>query len=175
VGQFLVAILGHLARGLRCGVIALDHGHDEFHVHVQSELDGGFVRIEHRRGQRLTRRQRPGRDRRGDGDGVGRSRCGWHELVGDLPRGAILGRIAVRNETGTPQGGVISPILANIFLHTVLDEWFEKTVRACMGVNCFLVRFAGDKYIRHEPGVCRAFIRQPKTLTSAVRLYIVAP
>src|SRR5439155_11737169 len=41
-------------------------------------------------------------------------------------------------------GGVISPILANIFLHTVLDEWFETTVRARMGGNCFLVRFADD-------------------------------
>src|SRR5437764_15432181 len=40
--------------------------------------------------------------------------------------------------------GVASPILANIFLHTVLDEWFETTVRARMGGNCFLVRFADD-------------------------------
>ena len=39
---------------------------------------------------------------------------------------------------------MISPILANIFLHTVLDEWFEATVRPRMGGNCFLVRFADD-------------------------------
>ncbi|PYJ92663.1 MAG: hypothetical protein DME23_27095 [Verrucomicrobia bacterium] len=59
--------------------------------------------------------------------------------VGVLEEGKV-----VRSETGTPQGGVISPILANIFLHTVLDEWFETTVRARMGGNCFLVRFADD-------------------------------
>ena len=58
-----------LARGLGCGVIALDHGHNEFHVHIQSELDGGLVRIQHRCGQGLTRRQRSGRDRRGEIDG----------------------------------------------------------------------------------------------------------
>ena len=59
--------------------------------------------------------------------------------VGVLEEGKI-----VRSEMGTPQGGVISPILANIFLHTVLDEWFETTVRPRMGGNRFLVRFADD-------------------------------
>jgi len=59
--------------------------------------------------------------------------------VGVLEEGKV-----VRSEKGTPQGGVISPILANIFLHTVLDEWFETTVRPRMGGNCFLVRFADD-------------------------------
>ena len=59
--------------------------------------------------------------------------------VGVLEEGKV-----VRSERGTPQGGVISPILANIFLHTVLDEWFETTVRPRMGGNCFLVRFADD-------------------------------
>ena len=59
--------------------------------------------------------------------------------VGVLEEGKV-----VRSETGTPQGGVISPILANIFLHTVLDEWFETTVRPRMGGNRFLVRFADD-------------------------------
>jgi len=59
--------------------------------------------------------------------------------VGVLEEGKV-----VRSETGTPQGGVISPILANIFLHTVLDEWFETTVRPRMAGNCFLVRFADD-------------------------------
>src|SRR5437868_13113247 len=42
---------------------------------------------------------------------------------------------------GTPQGGVISPMLSNIFLHHVLDEWFEGEVRPRMAGECTLVRF----------------------------------
>jgi retron-type reverse transcriptase len=45
---------------------------------------------------------------------------------------------------GTPQGGVISPILANLYLHYVLDLWFEHVVKkACRG-NAFIVRYADD-------------------------------
>jgi RNA-directed DNA polymerase len=46
--------------------------------------------------------------------------------------------------TGTPQGGIISPILANIYLHYVLDLWFEKVVKVeCQG-KAYLVRYADD-------------------------------
>ncbi|MGA2292469.1 group II intron reverse transcriptase/maturase [Bradyrhizobium sp.] len=45
---------------------------------------------------------------------------------------------------GTPQGGVISPILSNIYLHHVLDQWFENEVKPCMAGQCTLVRFADD-------------------------------
>jgi len=45
---------------------------------------------------------------------------------------------------GTPQGGVISPMLSNIYLHHVLDEWFEDEVRPRMAGSCGLVRFADD-------------------------------
>ena len=45
---------------------------------------------------------------------------------------------------GTPQGGVISPMLANIFLHHVLDQWFETEVKPCLAGPCTLVRFADD-------------------------------
>ena len=45
---------------------------------------------------------------------------------------------------GTPQGGVISPMLSNIFLHHVLDEWFEAEVRPRTLGECTLVRFADD-------------------------------
>ena len=46
--------------------------------------------------------------------------------------------------TGTPQGGVISPILANIYLHYALDLWFDRLVsKACVG-KVFFVRYADD-------------------------------
>jgi RNA-directed DNA polymerase len=47
-------------------------------------------------------------------------------------------------EEGTPQGGVISPILANIYLHEVLDKWFESTVKPALKGRAKLIRFADD-------------------------------
>lgn len=46
--------------------------------------------------------------------------------------------------TGTPQGGVISPILANIYLHYALDLWFEKVVRKHCSGAAYLCRYADD-------------------------------
>lgn len=43
-----------------------------------------------------------------------------------------------------PQGGVISPLLANIYLHYVLDEWFEQIVKPLMAGKCRLIRYADD-------------------------------
>lgn len=46
--------------------------------------------------------------------------------------------------TGTPQGGIVSPILANIYLHYALDLWFERTVRRhCRGA-IYMCRYADD-------------------------------
>ena len=47
-------------------------------------------------------------------------------------------------DAGTPQGGVISPLLANIYLHAVLDVWFEQEVRPRLEGNAVLVRYADD-------------------------------
>ena len=47
-------------------------------------------------------------------------------------------------EAGTPQGGVISPLLANIYLHEVLDTWFECVVKPRLSGKAFLVRYADD-------------------------------
>jgi group II intron reverse transcriptase/maturase len=47
-------------------------------------------------------------------------------------------------EAGTPQGGVISPLLANVYLHYVLDEWFEGEVKPRLKGRAFLIRYADD-------------------------------
>jgi group II intron reverse transcriptase/maturase len=47
-------------------------------------------------------------------------------------------------QEGTPQGGVISPLLANIYLHEVLDVWFEQEVRPRLRGRAELIRFADD-------------------------------
>jgi hypothetical protein len=47
-------------------------------------------------------------------------------------------------ESGTPQGGVISPLLANVYLHYVLDTWFEAEVRPRLKGRAFLIRYADD-------------------------------
>jgi group II intron reverse transcriptase/maturase len=47
-------------------------------------------------------------------------------------------------EAGTPQGGVVSPLLANVYLHYVLDVWFEREVKPRLKGRAFLVRYADD-------------------------------
>lgn len=46
--------------------------------------------------------------------------------------------------TGTPQGGVISAVLANIYLHFVLDQWFDEVVKPKMSGAAMIIRFADD-------------------------------
>ena len=66
-------------------------------------------------------------------------------LIGKwLNAGVLEGERIVTTENGTLQGAVISPILANIFLHTVLDAWFTCEVKPRIRGNCFFVRFADD-------------------------------
>ena len=53
-------------------------------------------------------------------------------------------------DAGTPQGGVISPILANIYLHEVLDEWFVRQVVPRLVGRAVLVRYADDEVVIFE-------------------------
>jgi group II intron reverse transcriptase/maturase len=55
-----------------------------------------------------------------------------------------------RPKAGTPQGGVISPLLANIYLHEVLDAWFERDVRPRMKGRSYLFRYADDAVMLFE-------------------------
>jgi RNA-directed DNA polymerase len=66
-------------------------------------------------------------------------------LIGKwLNAGVMEGLELSHPEAGTPQGGVISPLLANIYLHVVLDEWFEREVRPRLRGRAVLVRYADD-------------------------------
>jgi group II intron reverse transcriptase/maturase len=67
-------------------------------------------------------------------------------------------------DAGTPQGGVISPLLANIYLHEVLDLWFERDVRPCLDGRAKLVRYADDFVIvfEHEADARRVMEVLPK-------------
>lgn len=55
-----------------------------------------------------------------------------------------------KSDAGTPQGGVVSPLLANIFLHEVLDTWFEKEVKPRLRGRTKLIRYADDAVILLE-------------------------
>jgi group II intron reverse transcriptase/maturase len=77
-------------------------------------------------------------------------------LIGKWLRAGILeedGRV-VHPRTGTPQGGIISPVLANIYLHFVLDLWFQDEVLPKQRGHCRLFRYADDFVVgfeyRHE-------------------------
>ncbi len=61
-----------------------------------------------------------------------------------LKAGYVDDGLLVKSDTGTPQGSILSPMLANIFLHYVLDTWFERTVKSHVKGFCELVRYADD-------------------------------
>lgn len=75
-------------------------------------------------------------------DGVIRRTIDKWLAAGVLEEGQI-----VRPTSGTPQGGVISPLLANLYLHEVLDVWFEREVKPRLKGAAFLVRYADDAVI----------------------------
>ena len=61
-----------------------------------------------------------------------------------LKAGYVDDGVLVKPDTGTPQGSILSPMLANIFLHYVLDTWFETTVKSHVRGFCEIVRYADD-------------------------------
>jgi group II intron reverse transcriptase/maturase len=64
---------------------------------------------------------------------------------------------------GTVQGAVISPVLANVFLHYVLDEWMETVVKPRMRGEVHLIRFADDAI------VCFQYREDAERVASVVR------
>lgn len=81
----------------------------------------------------------------------------------------------IHPQTGTPQGGVISPVLANIYLHYALDLWFERVVKPKQQGRCWLIRYADDFVVcfeyRHEAD---AFEKELKTRLAKFGLEVAA-
>ena len=72
-------------------------------------------------------------------------------LIGKwLNAGVLEGESLMSLERGTPQGGVISALLANIFLHHILDNWFVSEVQPRLRGRSFLIRYADDFIIGLE-------------------------
>lgn len=67
-----------------------------------------------------------------------------------LKAGVLEEGVVRRRERGTPQGGVISPLLANLYLHHVLDTWFEQEVRPRLRGKASLFRYADDAVLLFE-------------------------
>ena len=78
-------------------------------------------------------------------DGVIRRAIDKWLKAGVLEAGAVT-----HPDEGTPQGGVISPILANVFLHGVLDRWFETDVLPRLSGRAQLIRYADDFVVLFE-------------------------
>ena len=72
-------------------------------------------------------------------------------LIGKWLNAGILEGLELSHpDEGTPQGGVISPLLANIFLHEVLDSWFVRDVRPNLDGDAAMVRYADDVAVLFE-------------------------
>ena len=61
-----------------------------------------------------------------------------------LKAGVVEELMQFESDKGTPQGGLISPVLANIYLHYVLDKWFEVVVKKQCKGEAYIVRYADD-------------------------------
>jgi RNA-directed DNA polymerase len=72
-------------------------------------------------------------------------------LIGKwLNAGVVEGLVLSHPDGGTPQGGVISPLLANIYLHDVFDEWFVRDVQPVLHGQAEAVRYADDLAVLFE-------------------------
>ena len=104
---------------------------------VDADVSGYFDNIDHQRLQDFIRQR--------VNDGSLRRLLGKWLKAGVLEEGELS-----YPDRGSPQGAVISPLLANIFLHNVLDRWFMEEIRPQLKGKAFLIRYADDFVIGCE-------------------------
>jgi RNA-directed DNA polymerase len=107
------------------------------HWIVDADVSGYFDNIDHQRLQDFIRR------RVNDGS--------LRRLIGKWLKAGVLeeGELSYPDK-GSPQGAVISPLLANVYLHYVLDQWYMEEIRPQLKGRVFLIRYADDFVIGCE-------------------------
>lgn len=98
---------------------------------IEADIKGFFDTVEHKKLVALLRRRIT-------------DRSFIRYIVRFLKSGYMEGGIIRESTEGTPQGGNLSPLLANVFLHYVLDEWFEGEVKGKLAGQSYLVRYCDD-------------------------------
>lgn len=72
-------------------------------------------------------------------------------LIGKWLKAGVLKDGSIQyNDEGTPQGGIISPMMSNIYLHELLDKWYAKVVVNRIRERSFMVRYADDAILGFE-------------------------
>ena len=71
-------------------------------------------------------------------------------IIRMLKGGVLEDGLVKASEEGTPQGSILSPLLSNIYLHYVLDLWFEKKIKPSLRGEAYLFRFADDFVVCFE-------------------------
>jgi RNA-directed DNA polymerase len=104
---------------------------------IEIDIRKYFDEIDHRHMQGMIRQR--------VGDGV------LTRLIGKWLNAGVMEDGAIHHpDAGSPQGGVISPIIANVYLHAVLDKWFEHEIRPRMRGRVFMIRYADDAVLGFE-------------------------
>lgn len=87
-------------------------------------------------------------------------------IVRIIRSGIVEDGIYRKSEKGVAQGELISPVLSNVYLHYVLDLWFEKRIKKELKGEAYLVRFADDFVImfEHEEEACKVYSKLEERL-----------
>ncbi len=91
-----------------------------------------------------------------------------NRLINKWMRTEIIdGKEMTVNDEGTPQGGIISPLLANVYLHEVVDKWLEEEIQPLLRGAVFIVRYADDFIIglQHQSDAEQLYKVLPKRLS----------
>jgi RNA-directed DNA polymerase len=101
---------------------------------------------------------------------------GLLRLINQHLKAGVIDKGSVEySETGVPQGGVVSPILSNIFLHHVVDTWFEKEVRPALAGRGAMVRYADDIMVKcNSESDARMVLEKLKTRLAEYELTVNA-